>query len=244
MADAERPGSLAAALITLQTRLPRITKDETAEVPTKTGGSYSYSYTSLSAIHDAIMPLLGAVGLAWICLPTLTAGGRFVLLYKLVHAATGEEEIGEYPLPESGGSQALGSAITYARRYALTAVLGIAPADDDDDGHAAQTEWRPPANPRSRKAVRSRGTPDDDPFYDQGQAPAENAPDEDAPASILPAQRSRLMAAFNRAGILAREDRLAYAMSKLDLPELASSNDLSMRQAGQLIACLEAERDT
>lgn len=236
----ERPGSLAAALITLQTRLPRITKDAEGQA-----GQRVTKYLSLSALHAAVFPLLAEVGLAWICLPTMTTGDRFVLMYKLVHVATGEEEIGEYPLPESGGSQALGSAITYARRYALTAVLGIAPADDDDDGHAAEqaAQWRPPANPRTRKAQRSKGTPDDDPFYDQGEVP-DPSHYEDAPASILPKQRARLMAAYNKAGILAREDRLAYAMSKLDLPELASSNDLSMRQAGQLIAYLEAERDT
>ena len=230
----DQPGSLAAALIQLQARLPRITKGETAEVPTKTGGKYTYSYASLSDIHDSVFPLLGECGLAWVTRPTLSAGGTFVLLYSLIHAETGEDYSGEYPLPESGGSQALGSAITYARRYALTAVLGIAPAEDDDDGHAAQTDWKPPANPRYRKAQRSHGTPDDDAWYDQGTPPA----------SITGPQRAKIMALYNKAGILAREDRLAYAMSKLDLPELASSNDLSARQAGQLIGYLESEKDS
>ncbi|HVH80169.1 MAG TPA: ERF family protein [Stellaceae bacterium] len=234
----DQPGTLAAALIRLQARLPRITKGETAEVPTKTGGKYTYSYASLSDIHDSIFPLLGECGLAWVTRPTLSAGGKFVLLYSLIHAETGEEYAGEYPLPEAGGSQALGSAITYARRYALTAVLGIAPAEDDDDGHAAQTDWKPPANPRFRKAQRSHGTPDDDPWYDQ---PAEGADD---PGTISDRQRAKIMALFNTAGILARQDRLAYAMSKLDLPELASSNDLSIRQAHQLITCLESEGDS
>lgn len=233
-ADTARPASLAAALITLQTRLPRITKDAKGQA-----GQRETRYASLTAIHDAVLPILAELGLLWLCKPQLRDDGRFVLTYIIKHEPSGEWEDGDFPLPETGGSQALGSAITYARRYALTAVLGIAPADDDDDGHAAQTEWRPPANPRYRKAVRSKGTPADDEFYDQGEAP-----DEDAPGSIGDRQRAHLMAAFNKAGILAREDRLAYAMSKLDLPELASSNDLSMRQAGQLIAYLEAERDT
>ena len=39
-------------------------------------------------------------------------------------------------LPEHPTSQTLGSAITYARRYALTAVLNLV-ADEDDDGQAA-----------------------------------------------------------------------------------------------------------
>lgn len=226
----DQPATLAAALIQLQARLPRITKDATGQA-----GQRETHYLSLTALHEAVMPLLAELGLLWITLPTLSALGKFVLIYRLIHAETGEEYAGEYPLPE-GGSQALGSAITYARRYTLTAVLGIAPAEDDDDGHAAQTDWRPPANPRYRKAKRSSGTPDDDPWYDQADA--------DEPSSITDKQRAKIMAMFNKAGILAREDRLAYAMSKLDLPELASSNDLSMRQAGQLIACLESEGDS
>ena len=41
-----------------------------------------------------------------------------------------------YGLPTVADSQAMGSAITYARRYSLCAILGIA-AEDDEDGEAA-----------------------------------------------------------------------------------------------------------
>ena len=46
--------------------------------------------------------------------------------------------------PIKGDPQAVGSAITYGRRYSLTAVLGI--AQDDDDGNAASGKTAPPAN--------------------------------------------------------------------------------------------------
>jgi ERF superfamily len=59
-----------------------------------------------------------------------------VLAYSLVHAS-GEREDGIYPLT-GGAPQEQGSAITYARRYCLCAVTGVA-ADADDDGQAAQT---------------------------------------------------------------------------------------------------------
>ena len=244
MTVAERPATLAEAMTALQAALPRITKDETARVTSqRTGKTHTYTYVNLHTITDAVFPLLADLGLYWTCAPTLT-DSRFVLSYALRHVS-GDEISGEYPLPQSGSPQEIGSAITYARRYALTAVLGIAPADDDDDGQAAEdahaqrgTDWRPPANPRGHKAERHNAKrqgplPDDDWTTEP--------PGSDEPGSISDRQRARLMAAYGRAGISAREDRLAYAMSRLDLPELATSNDLSERQAGLLIAHLEAE---
>lgn len=232
----EQPGSLAAALVTLQGRLPRIVKGESAEVETKTGRKYTYKYVDLASIHALILPLLAELGLYWICKPTLSTGGQFVLIYSLRHADSGDEETGEYPLPSSGDSQALGSAITYARRYCLTSVLGIAPDEDDDGQAAAGTDWRPPANPRTRKAdrhnaARSGPLPDDD----------WTTPGEDKPGSIDKGQLARIHILFTKAGITQREDRLAYTMSKLDLPELATSKDLSMVQASYLISYLQKE---
>jgi hypothetical protein len=150
----EKPAGLAAALAQVQSHLPTIGKTETATVQTKTGGSYKYSYADLAAISKAVMPLLGAVGLSWITKPTYNEAGKFVLAYKLLHSS-GESEAGEYPLPSSGTPQEIGSAITYARRYCLCSVTGVAPEQDDDDGAAASSsparveEWdaAKPANP-------------------------------------------------------------------------------------------------
>lgn len=251
MTDApEVPDTLAEALIRLQTALPRITKDETAEVETGTGRKYSYSYAKLSTITETAFPVLTELGLYWTCLPTLDVGGeKFVLRYELGHIS-GEVKTGDYPLP-TGNPQTMGGAITYARRNAFCAVTGIAPAEDDDDAsamaEAAERRQQERSNaivreraasppPHTRPAARSKGRQDDDPW-----ATAPSAP-EDVPGSINPQQLKRLHAAFGRLKPgLAREDKLAYAMAVLDLPELASSNDLSMRQAGELIARLESE---
>lgn len=135
--------SLAEALSMLQAKLPRIEKALTARVKSEKG-SYSYSYADLAHITRELMPLLGEVGLAFIAKPTLI-GDRFVLEYRLVHVS-GESEDGQYPLPSNGTPQAIGSAITYARRYCLCAVTGVAP--EDDDGAAAEAEnLRPAARP-------------------------------------------------------------------------------------------------
>lgn len=85
------------------------------------------------------MPLLGKHGLSFTAQPTLDGNGRFVLAYRLMHAG-GDSQEGVYPLPAQGSAQEYGSAITYARRYALCSVVGVA-AEDDDDGQAAKDRW-------------------------------------------------------------------------------------------------------
>ena len=134
----EGVGRLAAALAAVQLELPPIRKAETGQVSgtTKDGRQYSYeySYADLAAVSAAIMPLLGKNGLAFTSWPTATPRG-LALRYFLLHES-GERLEGEYPLPSGGTAQQLGSAITYARRYCLCAVTGVAP-DDDDDAAAA-----------------------------------------------------------------------------------------------------------
>lgn len=143
------------ALAAVQASLPKVTKGETADVPGKDGKrGYSYKYAGLDTISAHVLPLLGAHGLSFTAKPTLNAEGRFVLAYSLKHSS-GEHDDGEFPLGSGGGTpQQIGSAITYARRYSLCAVTGVAP-DEDDDGEAAQhqavsndEDWRnlPPVN--------------------------------------------------------------------------------------------------
>jgi hypothetical protein len=238
MSETSQPGSLAAALIQLQSRLPRITKDDEAQV-----GTRSYRYANLASIHDAVFPLLADCGLYWTCVPTMT-DGAFTLDYALTHLS-GESIGGHYPLGTSGTPQQVGSAITYARRYTLTAVLGIAPAEDDDDGQQAETaskgsDWLPPANPRYRKATRHRADPLGPPDDEWTVRPHDEA------GSSTGDQHQQMGRLFGKLGITERSDRLAVSMSTLNLPELGSSKELSYSDAETLIAALkelEAEQE-
>jgi ERF superfamily protein len=126
---------LAAALALVQAELPPIIAREVAKVTgeTKQGKpvSYSYKYADLATVAATIMPQLGKHGLSFTTWPTIISG-RFVLRYELLHAS-GQRLGGLYPLNEDIRSpQAMGSQITYARRYCLCAVTGVAPEDDDD----------------------------------------------------------------------------------------------------------------
>lgn len=126
---------LSAALAAFQSELPQIRKDQTAQVRSDKG-NYSYTYADLATVSLQVMPLLGKHGLSFTSWPSTTPRG-FMLRYYLLHES-GEQMAGEYPLPVDVKSpQAMGSAITYARRYALCSVTGVSP-DDDDDAAAAE----------------------------------------------------------------------------------------------------------
>lgn len=145
--------TLAAALAAFQADLPVIDKGETATVETKGGGSYSYTYADLADISHQVMPLLAEHGLSFTATPTHDEGGRFVLAYSLLHTS-GESRDGAFPLPNATPQQ-VGSAITYARRYCLCAVTGVAPADEDDDGRAAQQASPPRSKPTTAMQIRA-----------------------------------------------------------------------------------------
>ena len=122
---------LAKALAAFQAELPAIAKANTADM-----GTFKTKYADLADISRVVLPLLAKHGLSFSAKPTIDDQGRFVLAYVLRHAG-GDCDAGIYPLPANVSPQQVGSAITYARRYALSSITGIAP-DEDDDGKAAQ----------------------------------------------------------------------------------------------------------
>ena len=127
---------IAPALVAFQSSIPKVAKDATAKA-----GAYSYDYATLDKLVEVIFPKLTEVGLAYTSVPDLTELG-FGLRAKLLHES-GEEISGFYPLGNPNNpAQAIGSAISYARRYALLALTGVAPAGEDDDGASA---WAPQA---------------------------------------------------------------------------------------------------
>ena len=137
-------------------------KTKTAKVVLKAGGSYTYRYADLGDILPAVRPLLSKLGLSWTSKPAQTDGGAMVLRFALCHAS-GETNAGEIPLGVPAGCkpQELGSAITYARRYAITAQLNLA-TEEDDAANAAQG-----AEPASRPAMKE-ATPPVLPLSDDG----------------------------------------------------------------------------
>jgi hypothetical protein len=94
-------------------------------------------YASLDAILDAARPVLAKHGLALSQEPIFSEGHAGVLT-RIIHAG-GECRESTLLLPLRDQSpQGVGSALTYARRYAVSSVLGIAADDDDDGQHASK----------------------------------------------------------------------------------------------------------
>lgn len=111
---------------------------------------FKNKYADLSSVVDACMPALNECGIAVIQPTTDDESGRYVETI-LIHGESGQELKCRVPLIVSKNDmQGYGSAVTYARRYGLMSMAGIAP--EDDDGNAASKA--PP------KAAPSTITPD------------------------------------------------------------------------------------
>lgn len=133
MTETPTTDTLTAALVALQADLPVVRKTRTATVRSDKG-AYSYSYADLGDMADALYPRLTALGIAFVCAPDVV-DGRPVLRGTLRHVS-GQDVTGTLPLEGGRTPQAMGSSITYARRYLLGALTGLV-ADEDDDGNTA-----------------------------------------------------------------------------------------------------------
>ena len=127
--QSENITDLAKALLCVQRTVQPATKD--AENPfTKSW------YASLNSVMDACRDALIENGI-WLCqYPVPVEQPNTIgLVTKLTHAESGQwqSSLAVVPLPKAD-PQGMGSAITYARRYALTAMLGMVTEDDDGEG--------------------------------------------------------------------------------------------------------------
>lgn len=137
--------SLLAALLAVQTEAPALKK-------TAVNKHFGNTYAALDTIVETINPILHKHELVWSTLPVIDETGQPALTYRLSHVPTKDYIEGTMPLLLSKqDAQGQGSAITYARRYALCAVLNLV-AEDDDDGARASTARAQSSEPNGRPA--------------------------------------------------------------------------------------------
>lgn len=146
-------GCLIEALALAQLEFTAIERIHTAKVSSKrTGVEYTYDYADLAAVLTAVRSACARQGIA-ILQPPLV-GQRSVTVTTLIAHKSGEFIRNELMLPlDDPNPQAVGSAITYARRYSLQALLGVAPEDPDDDAQAAMPKRPAPAGNGQRPAT-------------------------------------------------------------------------------------------
>ena len=150
MNQSESIADLAAALSKAQASITGALKDSANPF-------FKSKYADLASCWDACRKPLTDNGLAVI--QTIEAGeGRAVLVTTLCHAS-GEWIKSYCPiLTKDDSPQALGSAITYARRYALAAMVGLAQIDDDAEAAQGRHKVSAPQNPELLAKIAATAT--------------------------------------------------------------------------------------
>lgn len=122
-------GALAKALAKAQGEIKSAVKDATNPF-------FKSNYADLPAIVKACKTSLATNDIAYI--QTTDFEGQDMWLETVLAHSSGQWISGRYPVrPVKADPQGMGSAITYARRYALAAMVGVVSEEEDDDGNAA-----------------------------------------------------------------------------------------------------------
>lgn len=152
MQKSESIKELAAALAKAQADMAGASKDAK--------GNFG-SYADLASVWEACRGPLSKNGLSVTQLPS--TGERGITVTTLLMHTSGEWISDVLTLPlERPTPQAAGSAITYARRYALAAFVGVAPAEDDGDAaekHQRQQQEQRPAPRQPKPSVKPADKP-------------------------------------------------------------------------------------
>ena len=139
MERSENIDKLAAALAKFQGELEQPAMNSSVKVDTKSGRSYSFKYADLSACKAAAKKPLCDNELSVtqlieedysVVTVLMHSSGQFISSKVRMPIVNGRQE----------GAQSVGSSITYAKRYAYCAILGIV-ADEDDDGNMASGNY-------------------------------------------------------------------------------------------------------
>jgi len=152
MQKSETIGELSKALGKAESEFPQIKRSQKVNFATAGGTRIKYSYAPLSEIFDAIRKPLAENGLA-ISQPMTIIDGKLIVETVLSHSS-GEWISGQILIESQKlDPQSIGSALTYARRYSLSALLGIASEEDDDAEGAMnreQSESKGESKPESK----------------------------------------------------------------------------------------------
>lgn len=123
----ENIGDLAKALSAAQAEYNALTKNKTADME-----KYTYDYADLAAVLDGCRPQLNAKGIAVVQAPYVGDDGGIGISTCLMHSS------GQWISGKISHSMALkkwqdlGAALTFMRRYALSAMAGVASEEDTD----------------------------------------------------------------------------------------------------------------
>lgn len=205
----EAVDAISAAWVAAAADMPNVPKETRGQV-----GNAVRNYADLATVTETVRPILAAHGLAYV--QGCSDGDKVVTITtRLVHKS-GQWIEDSLTMPTGQNTaQAVGSAITYGRRYSLMGVLGLAP--DDDDGAAASTAPKPALK----------------------RAPTPSPPAPDGGGDFATEKQiQRIQIGMSGRGD--RDDKLAYLAGIVGRP-LRSSKELTKTEAAKVIDRLEAE---
>ena len=242
-------GALAAALAKAQVQIANPEKSLTATIvsPFPREGSRTFRYAPLSSGLDLVRKCLGQHEIATVQATTIDReSGLIRLTTTLVHAS-GEWVSSDWPVcpvSETAAPHRLGAALTYARRYALFTLVGIAGEDDLDAPDL-------PAADGSSTSQAAAQRPDQD------ASPSPIPSPRQSPSALLQAQERRTRSEKTRPQALSDDAsdqlrrRLVSELEQLNKPEalagwaqraLPLKNQLSKADAEALEAAFTARR--
>lgn len=194
---------ISAAFVKAQAEMPGAPKDVKGQV-----GNQVRFYADLASVVDVSRPVLAKHGLAYIQFPTGFSNGCVELTTRLIHES-GEWMEGTSVMPINQ-AQAVGSAITYSKRYSLQGGLGI--VSEDDDGTAASVAAPAVHPPAARKAS--------------------------GPPMASEGQIAKLAATFKDWGVTDRDERLKH-LARILKRSIPSSKDLTVQECSEAIDTIE-----
>jgi ERF superfamily len=228
-------GSLAAALAKAQIELVNPEKSLVAIIRAdgKGGGDQIFHYASLSSGLDIVRKTLGKHEIAAVQATAIDhEAGTIRLTTRLCHSS-GEWIASDWPvchIDDMASPKRMGAALTYARRYALFALVGIAGEDDLD---APDLNAPEPAQPDTKTPPSNGGSRSFQKYWPQKKTQARRPPDEDANSanSHLKAQlsavfRDQLMIELK--GMKSAEEAAIWA--RRILPTKSALNSADARQ--------------
>lgn len=117
------------ALFNIQSELSSVAKDGY-------NPHFKSKHATLETVLDTIMPYMQKNGLVVVQKPIVSDKvGTLLLRTEIIHVESSESVFSELETPLTKmDSQGVGSAITYARRYSLLALLALGTEDDDGEG--------------------------------------------------------------------------------------------------------------
>ena len=126
--------ALAAALVKAQSAMGGAKKDST-------NPHFKTAYADLASVWDACRAPLANAGLSIVQL--VSSDPTRAIIETILAHSSGEWVSSTLAVPlTKADAQGLGSAITYGRRYALAAIVGVCPADDDGEAAVARPTQR------------------------------------------------------------------------------------------------------